>query len=189
MGRFCKTVVRMVLLFDQTYTNPQIKRCGRAAFTVQLLTSWGVRSVYAGTSFNALCSPNKRFPFFAQLCSWKWLGCFGCSSSQHAAWTQCIQLQHKKPAELQRFPKQWRATCWEATGTPKCNHCFYSSRFLKICMSDFSLGRFFLFCRYYHTDDIFLIYVFLFLLCIKQKPELLHLGHTCGTTNPVASLT
>lgn len=59
-----------------------------------------------------------KVPFFAQLHSWKWPGCFGCSSSENSAWTWCMQLQHKRSTELQM--KQWRATCWGATGTPKC---------------------------------------------------------------------
>lgn len=66
MGRFCKTVVRTMFLFHLTYMNPWIKHCGRATsgFLVQVLTSWGVKSIYAGTRFNALCSLNKRFLLF-----------------------------------------------------------------------------------------------------------------------------
>lgn len=55
----------MMFLFHLTYTNLWIKHCGRATleFQVQVLTSWGAKRIYAGTSFNALCSENKRFPF------------------------------------------------------------------------------------------------------------------------------
>lgn len=117
----------MMFLFHLTYRNPRIKHCGRAAleFQVQVLTSWGVKRIYAGTSFNALCSENKRFLFLpSYILGSDWVVLAAAPQNTEPE-LRAYSFSTKDP-QTQRFPKQWSAMYWEVTGTPKSKLLLFS---------------------------------------------------------------